>query len=65
MWYAWEPEMYSKERELQYALHFVSIPEFMVPENIVATILAKGSEKAGTDNSGKPCLLTKSLCPAN
>lgn len=36
-------------------LYFVSIPESMVPENLVTTILAKGSEKAGTDNSGKPC----------
>lgn len=41
-------------------LHFLFIPESTVPAKIVTTTLAKSSEKAGTDNCGKPCLLTKS-----
>jgi len=37
----------------------------MIPAMLMTTTLAKSSEKAGTDNCGKPYLLTKSLCPAN
>lgn len=46
-------------------LHFVFIPESTVPAKLVTITLAKSSEKAGTGNCGKPCPLTKSLCPEN
>lgn len=65
MWYAWECEICPKECELQNTFSFGIYPWSQDPSEASDNQACKNNENSGTDNCGKPCQLTKSMCPAN